>query len=156
VSLTAAATDRPPTARGGAGTVHQATLERALGRILAVFLALTVVAFWASSGTLPGQRTGGVAADLLLSVLLAGQAARALRRRPSQRDLVLLAGATGSLLLVSRALAVPGSPSPLKPPVPVPATVTARRDPARTSCTRCAVGSAMKRSPCPSTATSLG
>jgi signal transduction histidine kinase len=110
VSLTAAATDRPPTARGGAGTVHQATLERALGRILAVFLALTVVAFWASSGTLPGQRTGGVAADLLLSVLLAGQAARALRRRPSQRDLVLLAGATGSLLLVSRALAVPGSP----------------------------------------------
>ncbi len=56
----------------------------------------------------------------------------------------------------SSSLAVAASPSPLKPAAPVPATVTAVRDPARTSCTRCAVASAMKTSPCPSTATSLG
>ena len=41
-------------------------------------------------------------------------------------------------------LAGPASPSPLKPACPVPATVTTvRRPPGRTTCTRCAVASAM-------------
>ena len=93
-----------------AGAVHQTTLERVFGRIFAAFVALSVVVFWFGSSTLRGQRPGCVAADLLLSVLLIWQAARALRRPPSQRDLCLLAAATGSLLLASRALAVPGSP----------------------------------------------
>ena len=42
----------------------------------------------------------------------------------------------------SSSLAVAASPSPLKPALPVPATVTAVRDPARSSWTRCAVASA--------------
>ena len=47
---------------------------------------------------------------MLLSALLAGQTLRALRKLPSQRDLWLMIAATGALLLVSRVLAVPGSP----------------------------------------------
>jgi len=90
--------------------VHQATLERAFGRIFAVFIALIVVVFWSSSATLAGQRPGSIAANLLLTVLLVWQAAQVLRRPPSQRDLCLIAVATGALLLASRALAGPGSP----------------------------------------------
>jgi signal transduction histidine kinase len=93
-----------------ADAVHQAGLERSLGRIFAVFMILLVVEFWSSTATLPGQRPVGVAANLLLSVLLTGQALRAVSRPPSQRGLGLMVVATGSLLLVSRALAVPGSP----------------------------------------------
>ena len=111
MSLTAAAATGPGgRAAEPAGAVHQATLERAFGRIFAVFVALIVVVFWFSSATLSGQRPGSVAADVLLSVLLIWQALRALRRPPSQRDLYLLAAATGALLLASRTLAVPGSP----------------------------------------------
>ena len=93
-----------------AGAVHQAALERAFGSIFAAFVALSVMVFWFSSSTLRGQRPGCVAADLLLSVLLIWQAVKALRRPPSQQDLSVLAAATGSLLLASRAMAVPGSP----------------------------------------------
>jgi signal transduction histidine kinase len=93
-----------------AEAVHQAGLERSLGRIFAVFMTLMVVEFWSSTATLAGQHPGGVAANLLLSVLLTGQALRAVARPPSQRGLGLMVVATGSLLLVSRALAVPGSP----------------------------------------------
>lgn len=93
-----------------ASTVHQAALERALGRIFAMLVALIVLVFWFGSATLAGQRPGSVTADLLLSALLTWQAARALGRPPSQRDLYVLAAATGSLLLASEALAVPGSP----------------------------------------------
>jgi signal transduction histidine kinase len=92
------------------GAAHQATLERVLGRIFAALIALWVVVFWSSSATLAGQRPGSMAANLLLSLLLTGQGLRALRRAPSQRGLWLMAAATGSLLLVSRAMAVPGSP----------------------------------------------
>ena len=92
------------------GAVHQATLEQALGRIFAMLITLTVLVFWFSSATLAGQRPGSLAADVLLTVLLIWQAAKALYRPPSQRDLYLLAAATGSLLLASRALAVSGSP----------------------------------------------
>ena len=93
-----------------AEAVHQAGFERALGRIFAVFMVLMVVVFWSSTATLAGQRPGSVAANLLLSVLLTGQALRAVARPPSQRSLGLMVAATGSLLLLSRALAVPGSP----------------------------------------------
>ncbi len=93
-----------------AEAVHQAGFERALGRIFAVFMVLMVVVFWSSTATLAGQRPGSVAANLLLSVLLIGQALRAVARPPSQRSLGLMVAATGSLLLLSRALAVPGSP----------------------------------------------
>ncbi|HLK74949.1 MAG TPA: hypothetical protein VKU77_15025 [Streptosporangiaceae bacterium] len=89
---------------------HQATLERVFGRIFAVFLALMMVVFWSSSATLAGNRPVGVAADVLLSALLTRQALRTLRQRPSQRDLWLMIAATGALLLVSRMLAVRGSP----------------------------------------------
>jgi signal transduction histidine kinase len=75
-----------------------------------MLIALTVMVFWFSSATLAGQRPGSVAADVLVSVLLIWQAARALHRPPSQRDLCLLVVVTGSLLLASRALAVSGSP----------------------------------------------
>lgn len=92
------------------GAAHRVTLERVLGRIFAALMALWVVVFWSSSATLAGQRPGSVAANLLLSGLLTGQALRALRRPPSQRDLWLMVAATGSLLLASRLLAVPGSP----------------------------------------------
>jgi signal transduction histidine kinase len=112
VSLTAAAADQAASAGGRepAGAVHQTTLERAFGRIFAVLAALIVLQFWFSSSTLSGQRPGSVAANLLLSLLLIRQAVRTLRRPPSQRDLCLLAAATGVLLLASRLLAVPGSP----------------------------------------------
>ena len=93
-----------------AGRVHQAALEQAFRRIFAVFIALIVAVFWFSSAPLSGQRPGSLAADLLLTALLIGQAMLALRRLPSQRDLCLLAAATAGLLLASRALAVPGSP----------------------------------------------
>jgi len=93
-----------------AGAVHQTALERVFGRIFAVLVALFVVAFWFSSSAVSGQQPGSVAANLLLSVLLIWQAARGLRRPPSRRDLCVLAAAAGSLLLASRALAVPGSP----------------------------------------------
>ena len=93
-----------------ADAVHQAGLERSLGRIFAVFMTLMVVVFWSSTATLAGQRPASVVANLLLSVLLIGQALRAISRPPSQRGLWLMVVATGSLLLVSRALAVPGSP----------------------------------------------
>jgi hypothetical protein len=96
--------DQPPEA------VHQTALERGFGRIFAVLVALFVVVFWFSSSAVSGQQPGSVAANLLLSVLLIWQAARALRRPPSRRDLGVLAAAAGSLLLASRALAVPGSP----------------------------------------------
>ena len=108
----AAAADRAPPAGSDelAGAVHQTTIERAFGRIFAMFIALIVVVFWFDSATLAGQRPGSMAANLLLSALLVWQAARALRRPPSQQDLYVLAAATGALLPVSRALAVPGSP----------------------------------------------
>jgi hypothetical protein len=89
--------------------VHQTTIERAFGRIFAMLIALIVVVFWFDSATLAGQRPGSMA-NLLLSALLIWQAARALRRPPSQQDLYVLAAATGALLPISRALAVPGSP----------------------------------------------
>jgi hypothetical protein len=92
------------------GSVHQTTIERAFGRIFAMLIALIVVVFWFDSATLAGQRPGSMAANLLLSALLIWQAARALRRPPSQQDLYVLAAATGALLPISRALAVPGSP----------------------------------------------
>lgn len=94
--------------------VHQAGLERSLGRIFAVFMVLMVVVFWSSTATLTGQRPASVAANLLLSVLLTGQALRAAARPPSPRGLGLMVAAIGSLLLVSRALAVLGKPVPGK------------------------------------------
>jgi signal transduction histidine kinase len=101
---------RPTGSDEPAGAVHQTTIERAFGRIFAMLIALIVVVFWFNSATLAGQRPGSVAANLLLSALLIWQAARALRQPPSQQDLCVLAAATGLLLLMSRALAVPGSP----------------------------------------------
>ncbi len=89
---------------------HQKTLERAFGRIFAVIALANVLQFWVSGGTMSGQRPGSLAADLLLSLLLVGQAALAFRRPPSQRDLGLLAAATAILVLADRILAAPGSP----------------------------------------------
>ncbi len=89
---------------------HQKTLERAFGRIFAVLALANVLQFWVSGGTMSGQRSGSLAADLLLSLLLVGQAALAFRRPPSQRDLGLLAAATAILVLADRILAAPGSP----------------------------------------------
>jgi len=110
--LIAAAADRASSAASDepAAAVHQTTIERAFGRIFAMFIALIVVVFWFDSATLAGQRPGSMAANLLLSTLLVWQAVQALRRPPSQQDLYVLATATGLLLLLSRALAVPGSP----------------------------------------------
>jgi signal transduction histidine kinase len=112
VNLIAAVADRPLSAAPGepADGVHQTTLERAFGRIFAALIALYLVFFWFSSSALSGQRPGCVAANLLVSALLIGQALRVLRRPPSQRDLCLLAAAIVALVLVSRALAAPGSP----------------------------------------------
>lgn len=90
--------------------VHQQALERAFGRIFAVVALAEVLQFWASGGTMSGQRPGSLAAALLQSLLVAGQAARAFRRPPSQRDLDLLAAATATLVLADRILAAPGSP----------------------------------------------
>ncbi len=78
--------------------MHQATLERAFGRIFGVVALAIVLQFWVSSGR-SGQPPGSLAAALLLSGLLVGQALRALRRPPSQRDLYLLAAATVGLVL---------------------------------------------------------
>ena len=112
MSVIAVAADRDPRAAPAepASGAHRATLERALGLIYAVFMTMMMAVFWSSSATLAGNRPGGLAADVLLSALLAGQILRALRRPPSQRDLWLMVAATGALLLVSRVLAVPGSP----------------------------------------------
>ena len=100
----------PTIANGPSGAVHETTLERALGRIFAMFIALIVLVFWFGSAMKAGQRPGSVAADVLLSVLLIWQAAQALHRPPSQRELFVQVIAIGSLLLASRALAAPGSP----------------------------------------------
>jgi signal transduction histidine kinase len=112
VSLIAAAVDRPPSAEaaGPAGAVHQATLERAIGRIFGAVALAIVLQFWVSSGPMGGQRPGSLAASLLLSGLLVGQALLAFRRPPSKRDVNLLAAATVVLVLAARILAVPGSP----------------------------------------------
>ena len=90
--------------------VHQQVLERAFGRIFAVVALAEVLQFWASGGSMSGQRPGSLAAALLQSLLVIGQAARAFRRPPSQRDLDLLAAATAALVLADRILAAPGSP----------------------------------------------
>ena len=87
-----------------AGVVHQAALERALGRVFSMLVALIVAGFWFSSAIRTGPWPGNVATDLLLNVLLGWQALRARRRPPSQRDLHLLAVATTALLLASRTL----------------------------------------------------
>ncbi len=104
--------DRAPSAEatGPAGVVHQATLERAFGRIFGVVTLAIVLQFWVSSGPMRGQRAGSLAASLLLSGLLVGQALLAFRRPPSQRDLNLLAAATVVLVLATQILAVPRSP----------------------------------------------
>jgi signal transduction histidine kinase len=90
--------------------VHQATLERAFGRVFAVFAVVIVLDFWFGSVSASGQSPGSAAASVLLSLLLIWQAARALRRAPSQPDLYLLAAGTAGLMLAIRVLAVPGSP----------------------------------------------
>ena len=118
VSPATAAADRTrpavagePTAPGeSAERVHQATLERAFGRIFAVFAVFILLDFWFGSVTASGQSPGSAAASVLLSLLLIWQAARALRRPPSQPDLYLLAAGTAGLMLAIRVLAVPGSP----------------------------------------------
>jgi signal transduction histidine kinase len=95
---------------GAAAGVHLAAVERAFGRIFTVVIALYVAEFWFSSAALTGQRPASVTANLLLSLLMLGEAARAVRRRPSQRDLTLLAVAAGVLVPASWLLAVRGSP----------------------------------------------
>jgi signal transduction histidine kinase len=112
VSLPSARADRVPAAEaaGPAGAVHQATLERAFGRIFGAVTLVIVLQFWVSAGPTRGQRPGSLAASLLLSGLLVGQALLAFRRPPSQRDVNLLAAATVVLVLAIRILAVPGSP----------------------------------------------
>ncbi len=107
---TAADRARPAVPGEPAGAVHQAVLERVLGRIFSVFAALILAAFWLSSVTLGGQQPGSVAADLLLSTLLIWQVLQALHQPPSRRDLYLLAATTAALLLASRALATSRSP----------------------------------------------
>lgn len=92
-----------------AGQVHQAALERAFARIFAVIAVVLVLDFWFGAVTVSGQSAGSAAADVLLSLLLIWQAARALRQPPSQPDLYLLAAATAGLMLATRLLAVPGS-----------------------------------------------
>jgi len=111
VSLPPAAADRVPPAEaaGPAGAVHQATLERAFGRIFGVVAMAIVLQFWVSSGPMRGQRPGSLAASLLLSGLLARQALLAFRRPPSQRDVNLLAAATVALVLAAQILAERGS-----------------------------------------------
>lgn len=109
---TASAADRTPSAEatGSASVVHQATLERAFGRIFGVVTLAIVLQFWVSSGPTRGQRAGSLAASLLLSGLLVGQALLAFRRPPAQRDVNLLAAATVILVLATQILAVPRSP----------------------------------------------
>jgi hypothetical protein len=72
---------------------HQAALQRVLGRIFAVVVLMFVLEFWFSASTLSGQRPVSVAANLLLTAILIAVGARSLRRPPTQRDLVVLAGA---------------------------------------------------------------
>jgi hypothetical protein len=93
VSLPPATADHAPPAEaaGPADAVHQATLERAIGRIFGAVALAIVLQFWVSSGPMRGQRPGSLAASLLLSGLLVGQALLAFRRPPSQRDINLLA-----------------------------------------------------------------
>jgi len=112
VNLPPATADHAPPAEaaGPADAVHQATLERAIGRIFGAVALAIVLQFWVSSGPMRGQRPGSLAASLLLSGLLVGQALLAFRRPPSRRDVNLLAAATVVLVLVARVLAVPGSP----------------------------------------------
>jgi signal transduction histidine kinase len=112
VKRTAPAANRAPTAEstGPAGAAHQATLERATGRIFGAVALAIVLQFWVSSGPMRGQRPGSLAASLLLSGLLVGQALLAFRRPPSQRNLNLLAAATVVLVLATQILAVPRSP----------------------------------------------
>ena len=81
-----------------------------MGRIFSAVALAIVLQFWVSSGPMRGQRPGSLAASLLLTALLAGQALLAFRRPPSQRDVNLLAAATVILVLAARILAVPGSP----------------------------------------------
>jgi len=112
VSLPPATADHAGSAQaaGPADAAHQATLERAIGRIFSAVALAIVLQFWVSSGPMGGQRPGSLAASLLLSGLLAGQALLAFRRPPSQRDVNLLAAATLVLVIAVRILAVPGSP----------------------------------------------
>jgi hypothetical protein len=112
VSLPPAAADRalPAEAPKPADAVHQATLEHAFGRIFGVVALAIVLQFWVSSGPMRGQRPGSLAASLLLSGLLVGQALLAFRRPPSHRDVNLMAVATMVFVLAARILAVPGSP----------------------------------------------
>jgi signal transduction histidine kinase len=110
--MTAGATGQePPVTRADpAGGVHQATLDRASGRIFAVVTAFLVLDFWFSALTLTGRLTGSMTAEMLLSLVLIWQAARALRRPPTQRDLNLFAAGTAGVLLAIRLLAEPASP----------------------------------------------
>jgi signal transduction histidine kinase len=112
VSPATAAADltRPATPGGSVGRVHQAALERAFGRVFSVFTVFILLDFWFGSVTASGQSPGSAAASALLSLLLIWQAARALRRPPSQPDLYLLAAGPAGLMLAMRILAVPGSP----------------------------------------------
>lgn len=89
--------------------VHERTLERAVGRIYATYVMFSVAEFWLTTQTVRGQRPGSEVAGVLLSMTLVWQAALAFRRPPSQRDLGLLAAASGIFVLAIRLFAVPGS-----------------------------------------------
>lgn len=111
MSSSEAAADLPSAEVVGesAGGIHQATLERAIGRIFAIYSVALVLDFWFSSLAVRGQLPRSVAADGLLSLLLCWQSTRAFRRPPSQGHLSLLAAATACLALATRILAVPSS-----------------------------------------------
>lgn len=94
----------------GAGNAHQRSLERTFGVILFLVAAEYVVQFWLSMGLAAGRSPGSLAASLLLSLVLLALGVRALRQRPRQRDLVVVAVAAGLLMPASRLLAGPGSP----------------------------------------------
>jgi signal transduction histidine kinase len=94
----------------GAGNVHQRSLERTFGVILFLVAAEYVVQFWLSMGLAARRSPGSLAASLLLSLVLLGLGARALRRMPRQRDLGMAAVAAVLLMPASRLLAGPGSP----------------------------------------------
>lgn len=108
--IRSAGASNPPAPGESAGSVHQAALERAFARTFAVVATVLMLDFWFQAASVSGQSRASMAADALLSLLLAVQAARALRRPPMLRDLYLLAAGTASLMLASRVLAVPGSP----------------------------------------------
>lgn len=82
--------------------VHERTLERAVGRIYASYVMFSVAEFWLTTQTVRGQRPGSEVAGVLLSMTLVWQAALAFRRPPSQRDLGLLAAASGIFVLAIR------------------------------------------------------